>query len=148
MNDHDQANAGGPYDGIPAARVESGNEGFPAPKDDDLPVLTDIIVTDELTPFPNSSAARREPTLHIPPGPEEIERLAGELVATRMTALRADIDREVAVWLTTELPEVVRGELQDLGDRIVASIRSRVMAALLPELQRAVDETQASQNAG
>lgn len=145
MDDHHRADAG---DARAAAGIDSGSEPAPAGTDDDLPLLTDIIVTDELTPFPNSASARREPTLQLPPGPEEIERLAGELFATRLTALRADIDREVAVWLTSELPDIVRAELQGLGDRIVASIRSRVMASLLPELQRAVDETQPSRDAG
>jgi hypothetical protein len=117
--------------------------------DDDLPVLTDVIITDELGPLPNSATMRVEPSLReASPDPEEVARMASQMLAGRLSALRADIDREVAVWLTAELPGIVRSELEDLGERIVSKVRARVMADLLPELQRAVDESQPSRDAG
>ncbi len=117
-------------------------------EDDDLPLLTDVVVTDAFAPLPTSDTAHREPPLRPPPDPAEVERLAGEIVTARLTALRADIDREMAVWLTTALPEIVRGELAGLGERIVASVRTQILTTLLPELERALDETQPPQDAG
>lgn len=116
--------------------------------DDELPLLTDVVVTDTFAPPPIPDTARREPTLRPRPDPAEIARLAEEIVARRLTALRADIDREIAVWLAVTLPEVVRSELAGLGDRLMVGLRAQVLATLLPELQRAVDETQPPQDAG
>jgi len=117
----------------------------PAAPVDDLPVLTDMVMTPAV-----------EAPVEPPPAPviplatieERAQVLAHEYMLERLAAQRQTIEKEVVAWLDTELPHIVMYVVDGLTDQLVAQVTAAVRLELLPKLQLAVEaESQPSQDA-
>lgn len=118
-------------------------------EDDDLPVLTDVIVTDDLTSAPIPAPVRLEPTLRaVPIDRGEVVTLARQMLLEQLPAQREAIAGELAGWLDRELPGIVLRVLDGLGDQIAAKVTAEAMATLLPRIHAALEQSQPSQDAG
>jgi hypothetical protein len=125
----------------------SGTAGGPhqaVSENDDLPMLTDVIVTEDMGP------AAVPAFVHIaPPDPEHVAELAREMLLARLPAQRQAIAGELAAWLDKELPPVVLRVLDGIADQIIAQVTTEALATLMPRMQAALDEeSQSSRDAG
>jgi len=130
---------------VPAAAVPQG--GFlsgvsPAPtcesaaEPEDLPVLTEVIVSIEEAALPATIAA------------SEVENLLRERLTAALPQQREVLRRELALWLDEQLPQLVMRVLDGVTDQLVAQINTQARMTLLPKLQAALeagaDETPAA----
>lgn len=128
----------------------AGGEHQALSENDDLPMLTDVIIAEDMGPAAVPAVVRLEPTVHIaPPDPEHVAGLAREMLLDHLPAQRQAVAGELAAWLDKELPQVVLRALDGITDQIIAQVTAEALATLLPRMQAALDEeSQSSRDAG
>lgn len=136
-------------------------------EDEDLPILTEVVDDLDLPPGWNApptappSAPQMPPPMPAAPtsAPDAPLKRAIELdasplnapaitledriayqIAERLVELDTQIARSIGDWMETEFPQLLRRELDHLGERLQAEMRAHLRATLLPELSARISE--------
>lgn len=119
------------------------------PELDDLPVLTDVVEPPgtDLTAEPTEAAEATQAAEAAPPLPDlaaasaAAARAEADRLADRLALLDAAIQRHIEEWVTTELPQLVSRELDDLAERLQATAAAHLRATVLPLIASEIADT-------
>lgn len=115
----------------------------PAPSDDDLPVLTDIVDNLMIEPLlrfdapPPPSQPFHTETRSAPEAPPPSTGVSVEL-AELLVNLDTELAREVENWFTDELPQLVTRELDHFAQRLREEASAHMRATLIPALSERI----------
>ncbi|CAM5473881.1 hypothetical protein TMEC54S_03753 [Thauera mechernichensis] len=137
-----------------------GMDWYPTPEldEDDLPILTEVVEDFALPPdwpatsAPHATGFERPPTpppkahassVQAPPsaGADHSAALQAALssrLAEKLVELDTEIAREIGLWVSNEMPQILSRELDGLASRLQAEMQAHLRATLLPELSARV----------
>ncbi len=87
--------------------------------DDDLPVLTEVVATETISPHPPSDSA---------------------VIPQQTAAIRLALARELEAWLDEKLPDAVLRVLDGISDQLITKIAAQARLELLPKLKAALED--------
>lgn len=111
----------------------------PAPLEEELPLLTDVVDAAQFAPPPEA------PPPPPGPSPQALEQAARARLDALLDALQPELKRSMEQWMEELLPRLLARELHEAADRMLAEIGQRFEADMLPRLaQTLADARQAA----
>ena len=116
---------------------------------EDVPVLTDVVGDDLVTPYSPPSGGETAGTESLTGSALELEKALRERLNQLLMDRQAVLAQEIEAWLDEQMPQLVIRAMDGITDHLVSLLANRAKDELLPRLEAALkplDPPEASAN--